>query len=42
MTDPIADFLNRIQNAQRARFDKVDIPASRIKSSLARILTEEG
>lgn len=42
MTDPIADFLNRIKNAQRARFDKVDIPASRLKASLARILKEEG
>jgi len=42
MTDPIADFLNRIKNAQKARFDKVDIPASRMKTSLARILKEEG
>ena len=42
MTDPIADFLNRIKNAQHARFDKVDIPASRLKASLARILKEEG
>ena len=42
MTDPIADFLNRIMNAQRARFTKVEIPASRVKSDLARILKEEG
>lgn len=42
MTDPIADFLNRIKNGQRARFDKVDIPASRLKTELARILKEEG
>ncbi|SMC26128.1 SSU ribosomal protein S8P [Desulfacinum hydrothermale DSM 13146] len=42
MTDPIADFLTRIKNAHRARFDKVDIPASRIKTELARILKEEG
>ena len=42
VTDPIADFLNRIKNAQKARFDKVDIPASRMKSSLARILKDEG
>jgi small subunit ribosomal protein S8 len=42
MTDPIADFLTRIRNAQKARFDKLDIPASRMKSSLARILKEEG
>jgi small subunit ribosomal protein S8 len=42
VTDPIADFLNRIKNAQKARFEKVDIPASRMKASLARILKEEG
>ena len=42
MTDPIADFLNRIMNAQRARFEKVDIPASRMKQDLAKILQEEG
>lgn len=42
VTDPIADFLNRIMNAQRARFDKLDIPASNMKASLARILKEEG
>lgn len=42
MTDPIADFLNRIANAQRVRMDKVDIPASKIKLNIARILKEEG
>ena len=42
MTDPIADMLTRIRNAGHARFDKVDIPASRMKISLARILKEEG
>ncbi|MGD0971562.1 MAG: 30S ribosomal protein S8 [Desulfobaccales bacterium] len=42
MTDPIADMLTRIRNAGVARFDKVDIPASRMKISLARILKEEG
>lgn len=42
VTDPIADFLVRIRNGQKARFDKVDIPASRMKASLARILKEEG
>jgi len=41
-TDPIADFLNRIMNAQRAWFDRVDIPASKVKGELARILREEG
>lgn len=42
VTDSIADFLNRITNGQKARFDKVDIPASRMKTSIARILKEEG
>lgn len=42
VSDPIGDFINRIRNAQKARFDKVDIPASRMKASLARILKEEG
>jgi small subunit ribosomal protein S8 len=42
VTDPIADFLIRIKNGQKARFDKVDIPASKMKSSLAKILKEEG
>ena len=42
MTDPIADMLARIRNAGHARFDKVDIPASRMKISLARILKDEG
>ena len=42
VSDPIADFLNRIKNGQKARFDKVDIPASRMKANLARILKEEG
>ena len=42
VTDSIADFLNRIRNGQKARFDKVDIPASRMKTSIARILKEEG
>lgn len=42
VTDPIADFLIRIKNGQKARFDKVDIPASKLKTSLAKILKEEG
>lgn len=42
MTDPIADFLTRIRNGQKARFDKVDIPASKMKANIARILKEEG
>ncbi len=42
VSDPIADFLNRIKNGQKARFEKVDIPASKMKASLSRILKEEG
>jgi small subunit ribosomal protein S8 len=42
VSDPIADFVIRIRNAQKARFDKVDIPASRMKAGIARILKEEG
>ncbi len=42
MTDPIADMLTRIRNGMRARHAKVDIPASNLKTELARILKEEG
>lgn len=42
MTDPIADMLTRIRNAGHAKFEKVDIPASRLKIAVARILKEEG
>ncbi len=42
MTDPIGDMLTRIRNAGKARFDKVDIPASRMKITLARIFKDEG
>jgi small subunit ribosomal protein S8 len=42
MTDPIADMLTRIRNAARARHESVDIPWSRIKESIARVLVEEG
>lgn len=42
LTDPIADLLTRIKNGQKARFDKVDIPASQMKTGLVRILKEEG
>lgn len=42
MTDPIADMLTRIRNALAARHSKVDVPASRLKTELARILKEEG
>jgi len=42
LTDPIADMLTRIRNAVRTKADKVDIPASRIKLEIAKILKEEG
>ncbi len=42
MTDPVADMLTRIRNGMRARHAKVDIPASNLKTELARILQEEG
>jgi small subunit ribosomal protein S8 len=42
MTDPIADMLTRIRNAIAARHTKVDLPASRLKIEIARILREEG
>jgi small subunit ribosomal protein S8 len=42
MTDPIADMLTRIRNAQAARHDSVTVPASRIKGEIARILKSEG
>jgi len=42
MTDPIADFLTRIRNANRAKHNRVDIPASRIKGEIAKILLKSG
>lgn len=42
MTDPIADMLSRIRNGVRAKLNKVDIPASRLKAEIARILKDEG
>jgi len=42
MTDPIADMLARIRNAVVAKHTRVDIPASRIKADIARILHDEG
>jgi small subunit ribosomal protein S8 len=42
MTDPIADFLTRIRNGLEADFEYVDIPASKFKVELARILREQG
>lgn len=41
-TDPIADMLTRVRNAITARHPKVDVPASKLKAEIARILKEEG
>ena len=41
-SDPIADMLTRVRNALAARHPKVDVPASRLKAEIARILKEEG
>jgi small subunit ribosomal protein S8 len=42
MTDPIADMLTRVRNALSAKHQKVDVPSSKIKLEIARILKEEG
>jgi small subunit ribosomal protein S8 len=42
VSDPIADFLTRIRNAIHAAHETVDIPASKLKSEVARILVEQG
>src|SRR5699024_1763525 len=42
MTDPIADYLTRIRNANMAKHDSVMIPASNIKKSISEILKQEG
>ena len=42
MTDPIADMLTRIRNANTAKHDTVDIPSSKMKLSIAKILLDEG
>ena len=41
-SDPIADMLTRVRNALTARHQKVDVPASKLKAEIARILREEG
>ena len=41
-TDPIADMLTRIRNANSAKFKTVDVPASKIKKAIAEVLLEEG
>ena len=42
MTDPVSDFLTRVRNGLAAQHTEVEIPASRIKREMARILTEQG
>ena len=42
ITDPIADMLTRIRNANNAKHDNVDVPASNMKKAIAQILLEEG
>ncbi|HEX9759384.1 MAG TPA: 30S ribosomal protein S8, partial [Candidatus Acidoferrales bacterium] len=42
MTDPISDLLTRLRNAARSKHNRTDVPASKLKVELARILKEEG
>jgi small subunit ribosomal protein S8 len=42
MTDPLADLLTRVRNANKAKHEKVDIPASNLKGNVIRILKDEG
>src|SRR5579864_3616935 len=42
LTDPVSDFLTRVRNAIKARHQKVDVPHSKLKVEMARILKEEG
>ncbi len=42
MTDPIADMLTRVRNASSARHSTVEIPASKMKAEIARLMTEQG
>jgi len=42
MSDPIADMLTRIRNAGKAKFNRLDIPGSRLKTEIAKVLMEEG
>ena len=42
MTDPVSDFLTRIRNASEARHETVDVPSSKLKLELARIMKDEG
>ena len=42
MTDPIADLLSRVRNAHLAKHDRVDVPTSKVKVEICRILKDEG
>jgi small subunit ribosomal protein S8 len=42
MTDPVADLLTRIRNATKERHEKLEVPASRLKANVVRVLKEEG
>lgn len=42
LTDPLADMLTRIRNANKAKFEKADFPSSRLKASVANLLKREG
>lgn len=42
MTDPIADLLTRIRNATKEKHEKMEVPASRLKANVVRVLKEEG
>ncbi len=42
MTDPIADLLTRIRNAAKEKHEKLEVPASRLKANVVRVLKEEG
>lgn len=42
MSDPLADMLTRIRNASKARFDSVEMPQSKLKVSVAKVLQDEG
>ena len=42
ITDPVADMLTRIRNANTAKHESVDVPASNLKKAIAKILLDEG
>jgi small subunit ribosomal protein S8 len=42
MTDPLADMFTRIRNGSKAKFEKVDVPSSKLKKDVAKVLKEEG